>query len=230
MGRGITLAFAAEGADVVICGRRADALAQTVEAASGSAGSVSAMTCDQSDAAAVAKLVEAAHAKLGKIDILVNNAGTNIPVRKLKDLSVEDFANVVDTNMKGCFYFCHSVLPLMRAQSGGTILNVSSIAGQRASVLAGTSYCASKFGMNAIGNSINLEEAEHGIRCTNICPGETATEILDKRAHPPPPEVRAKMVQPEDIGAVAVMAASLPPRVIIPHMSITGTTTIDLAM
>lgn len=230
MGRGIALAFAAEGADVVICGRRPDALAQTVDAAASCTGVVTAMVCDQSDSAAVAKVVQDAKDKLGRIDILVNNAGTNIPVRKLKDVSVDDFEKVLDTNLKGCFFFCHSVLPLMRAQAGGTVLNVSSIAGMRASVLAGSSYCASKFGMNALGNSINLEESENGIRCTNICPGETATEILDKRANPPPPEVRRKMVQPEDIAEVAVVAASLPPRVIIPHMSITGTTTIDLSM
>merc|ERR1712110_1356844 len=110
MGRGITLAFAAEGADVVICGRRADALAQTVNAAAGSTGKVIAMTCDQSDAAAVAKTVEAAHGQLGRIDILVNNAGTNIPQRKLKDLSVDDFHKVVDINLNGAFHFCHSVL------------------------------------------------------------------------------------------------------------------------
>merc|ERR1712232_652647 len=188
------------------------------------------MTCDQSDAAVVAKIVEAAHKQLGRIDILVNNAGTNVPKRKLQVLSVEDFHKVVDINLNGMFHFCHSVLPIMRAQGGGTVLNVSSIAGIRASAPAGGSYCASKFGMNALGNSINLEESKNGIRCTNICPGETATEILDKREHPPPPEVRAKMVQPEDIGQVAVMLASLPSRVIIPHMSITGTTTIDLAM
>merc|ERR1712232_243692 len=230
MGRGIALAFAAEGADVVICGRRADALEQTVAAAADLEGTVTAMACDQSDVTAAAKLVESAHSKLGRIDILVNNAGTNIPQRKLKDLSVEDFHKVIDINLAGMFHFCHSVLPIMRAQACGTVLNVSSIAGLRASVLAGSSYCASKYGLNALGNTINLEESQNGIRCTNICPGETATEILDKREHPPPAEVRAKMVQPEDMGEVAVMAASLPPRVIIPHMSITGTTTIDLAM
>merc|ERR1712194_482439 len=133
-----------------------------------------------------------------------------------------DFGKVMDTNLSGMFHVCHSVLPIMRAQAGGTVLNVSSIAGQRSSVLAGSAYCASKSGMNALGDSINLEESANGIRCTNICPGETATEILDKREHPPPPEVRAKMVQPEDIGQVAVMLASLPARVIIPHLSITG--------
>ena len=84
--------------------------------------------------------------------------------------------------------------------------------------------------MNSLGNAINLEEFENGIRCTNICPGETATEILDKRANPPPPERRAMMLQPEDVGAAALMVAWLPARAIVPMMSMTGVTTIDLAV
>ena len=59
-------------------------------------------------------------------------------------------------------------------------------------------YVVVQFGMNALGDMINLEEHPHGIRCTNICPGEVATEILDKRAEPPPPERRAIMLQPEE--------------------------------
>ena len=84
--------------------------------------------------------------------------------------------------------------------------------------------------MSALGNLINHEEGKHGIRCTNICPGEVATEILDKRSEPPSQEARARMAQPEDLGEVAVTVASLPPRVFIPEVVVTGITTLDISM
>jgi len=116
----------------------------------------------------------------------------------------------------------------MRAKKAGTIINVTSIAGLRALPLAGSSYCASKFGMNSLGSMINKEESENGIRCTNICPGEVVTEILDKRENPPSAADRERMVLPEDIAAIAIMVAAMPPRVIIPSITVTGRTTIDL--
>jgi len=232
MGKGIALAYAKEGARVVICARRVEMLEGTAAAAvaAGSVGTISVMQCDQSDAASVASVVTAAHAEMGKIDVLVNNAGMNIPKRNLAELSVEDFHRVVDVNLSGAFHFIHSVLPLMRAQKEGTVINISSIAGNMATVLAGTAYSASKFGMIALGNMINLEESANGIRATNICPGEAATEILDKRENPPSKEQRMKMVQPEDIGEIAVTVAALPQRVFIPMLTVTGITTIDIAM
>ena len=81
--------------------------------------------------------------------------------------------------------------------------------------------------MKQLGDMINLEDAPNGIRCTSICPGEVDTPILDKRPVPPPAEKRALMAQPEDVGEVCVMVASLPPRVIIPKIVLTGLTTVD---
>ena len=134
---------------------------------------------------------------------------------------------VVDVNLNGCFYFCHEALPVMRAQGHGTVINVTSIAGLRALPFAGAAYCASKAGMNSLGDMINLEDGPNGIRCTSICPGEVDTPILDKRPVPPPPERRAQMIRAEDLGEVCVMVASLPPRVTIPKIVITGATTLE---
>ena len=69
-----------------------------------------------------------------------------------------------------------------------------------------------------------------GIRCTNICPGEVVTEILDKRPNPPSAEARAKMLQPEDIGAAVLMVACLPPRAHVTEIIMTGKTTVELAI
>ena len=84
--------------------------------------------------------------------------------------------------------------------------------------------------MRALGNTINLEDGERGVRCTNINPGEVVTEILEKRAVRPSAEKIAKMIHPEDVAEVAVMVASLPHRCIIPEVTVTGLSTIDIAM
>ena len=228
IGRGIALAFARAGAAVVIAGRRKDALLATVaELGVGSAGRIIPHCADIADATAATELVAFAMDTLGAVDILVNNAGTNIAARGLAELSVPDWTRVVNVNLNGAFHVIHSVLPAMRARKEGVIINITSIAGRTATTLAGAAYCASKFGMNALGDAINLEEHKHGIRCTNICPGEVATEILDKRTHPPSQETRALMLQPEDVASAAIMVAALPPRAHVPMVVLTGKTTVE---
>ncbi len=109
----------------------------------------------------------------------------------------------------------------MRRQGGGLVVNISSIAGKRASKLAGTGYCASKFAMTALGAAVGLEESEHGIHVTNIYPGEVNTPILAERPVPVPPEKRAKMLLPEDIAAMVVALAKLHPRARVHELVIT---------
>ena len=93
----------------------------------------------------------------------MNNAGINIPKRSLQDISIEDWRQVIDVNINGAFHLIHAVLPHMRAQQDGLIINITSIAGKRTiSKLAGSSYCASKFAMNSLGEAINVEEYENG--------------------------------------------------------------------
>eukprot|EP00746_Dinoflagellata_sp_MGD_P147395 gnl/MRDRNA2_/MRDRNA2_79742_c0_seq1.p1 gnl/MRDRNA2_/MRDRNA2_79742_c0~~gnl/MRDRNA2_/MRDRNA2_79742_c0_seq1.p1 ORF type:complete len:258 (+),score=56.51 gnl/MRDRNA2_/MRDRNA2_79742_c0_seq1:85-858(+) len=230
MGRALALAFASEGADVMICGRREDALAETVGRSVGKSGKIKFITCDQAIQEDVKKVVDASMKELGRIDILVNNAGLNIPDRSFEKVSIADFNKVVQINLTGCFYFVHGVLPIMRAQKMGTIINVSSIAGRRAFALAGPAYCASKFGMQSIGDMINAEEGQNGIRCTTISPGEVDTEILDKRPVVPSAEQRAKMMQSEDLAEMAVTVAALPQRCFVPNITMTGITTLQASL
>ena len=80
-------------------------------------------------------------------------------------VTAQDWRTVIDVNLNGTYHLVHAVLPQMRAQQDGLIINVTSIAGKRTiSTLAGSSYCASKFAMNSLGEAINLEEYENGIR------------------------------------------------------------------
>ena len=197
IGRGIALAFAAEGASVVVTGRRAQNLQETAALAADLPGTIRAVEADATDrdqSPLVARTLETQ-----TIDILVNNAGFNVPGRAMDRITVDDWHALVDTNLNGTFHLVHAVLPHMRAREDGLIINVSSIAGRRALTLSGAAYCAAKRGVNALGEMINLEEHERGIRCTNICPGEVVTEILDKRDAPPSEAQRARMLQPEDV-------------------------------
>ena len=94
----------------------------------------------------------------------------------------------------------HFGLPLMRPYKEGLVINISSIAGLRASHLGGVAYNASKFAMNALGTSASGDELDNNIRITTICPGEVDTPILDDRPEPPSTEHRATILKAEDIG------------------------------
>ena len=117
-----------------------------------------------------------------------------------------------------------AVLPGMREKKDGVIITVSSIAGLRASKLAGAAYSASKHGVVALTHSINEEEVAHGIRACAICPGEVETPILEKRPEPVSAERRAAMLQPEELAQAALFVASLPPRACVPLLIIKPTT------
>jgi NADP-dependent 3-hydroxy acid dehydrogenase YdfG len=114
----------------------------------------------------------------------------------------------------------YAVLPQMRRRRDGLIINVSSIAGKRALALGGIAYCASKFAMTGLGVAVGNEDAEHGIRVTNIYPGEVNTPILENRPEPVSDERKAAMLQPEDVAALAVTIACLPPRAHVPELII----------
>ena len=204
-GSGIGLAGAIElvkaGAHVVISGRTAatnvSALAhlQTL-------GSAESIVFDVADKAAVNVAAQQIFAKHKRIDILVTSAGTN--------------AN-------GLFYCVHAVLPTMRAQKGGLIVNVSSWAGLYASKLTGPAYNATKRAVLALTESINMEECGYGIRASSVLPGEVATPIMEKRPVPPSKEQRERMVQPEDMGQAILFLATMPARTCINEMIVSPT-------
>jgi NADP-dependent 3-hydroxy acid dehydrogenase YdfG len=127
-------------------------------------------------------------------------------------------------NFTGAFNLIHAALPAMREKRSGLIFNIVSLAGLRVMPMAGLPYCTSKFAMGALGTFVNLEECEkNGIRVTNIYPGEANTPLVDKRPTPPPPEKRARMLQPEDIAACVLFVAKLHPRAVVPELVITPT-------
>jgi NADP-dependent 3-hydroxy acid dehydrogenase YdfG len=221
-GSGIGLAgaieFARAGAHVVLSGRSPETLA-AAEKQVKAIGSCEAIALDVADQNAVRQAAQ----RIGRVDILVNSAGINDPKRNFFNVSTEAWDRIVGINLSGMFYCVHAVLPGMRKRGDGLIINVSSWAGRYASTLTGPAYNATKHAVIALTESINMEEGIHGIRATSILPGEVATPILEKRPVPPTPEVRAKMLQAEDLGKTLLFVASLPPRACVNELIISPT-------
>jgi NADP-dependent 3-hydroxy acid dehydrogenase YdfG len=213
IGAGTALAYGAAGMRLVLSGRREAELQQVAEQVRARGGSARVAPLDVSDADAVQAVA----------DILVNSAGLNVRDRNWKHLQRAGWDQVLRIDLDGTFYCCHAVLPMMRAQRDGLIVNVSSWAGRHVSAMTGPAYSAAKFGVNAMTESLNIEEGQHGIRATAVCPGEVSTPILDKRPVPVSAEDRARMVQADDCGELMLFLARLPAHVCINDLTISPT-------
>ena len=219
VGRAVAHRLAAQGWQVAILARRAEALAETTRSAgSGAASRIHPFPCDVADSRAVANVVSEVVKRFGAVHALVNSAGTNIPRRGLDVVSVEDYHALIDVNLNGTFHAVHAVLPVMRKQGEGTIVNVVSDAGLIANAKAGPAYVASKFGVTGLTQSINAEERDKGIRACAVFPGDIDTPLLERRPQPPTAEARAKMLQPEDVAECVMLAINLPQRAVVEQL------------
>jgi len=222
-GRGIALACAAEGADLALVARDTERLQAVADLARAQGSEV--VICPANIADQTQVLAAVAHAKvaLGQIDVLVNDAGMNVTQRSIKDTSLEQWRQLLDVNLTSAFLFTKAVLPDMIARQAGTIINVASRAALHPHLAGGVGYSTSKQGMDALTQVTNEEANPHGVRACLLCPGVGNTPLLDRRPVPPPLDVRAKMLQPEDLGAVVVLIASMPPHVNIELVSMLPT-------
>ncbi len=223
IGRATAIAFAEAGAAVAICGRRSALLEETALEARKRGGQVRLSAVDVADEDSVARWVADAREDFGRIDVLANCAGTNSPDRTWADTMSESWNEIIAANLTGIFNTTRAVLPTMREQGGGLVINVSSISGVMVSPVAGVAYSASKYGVVSLTGTLNAEEWRHGIRATCVCPGEVATPIMDKRPNPPPASAHALMIQPEDLGMTLVFLASLPPRIVVEQIVVRPT-------
>ena len=223
IGRAVAERFAREGARVALNGRRREPLEETAAAVHAVGGEALVTPGDLTEPAAVDGVVREALDRWGQIDVLVNNAGVNVPRRALTELSVEDWETVIDADLTAPFLLCRAVLPAMRERHRGTIINVSSMAGKRASLLSGPAYSAAKAGLNSFTESLNLAERANGIRACAVCPGEVATPIMKLRPYPPSDEAMATMLQPEDVADAILLVAALPHRATVDELLIRPT-------
>src|SRR5215203_870406 len=223
IGRAVAQAFAREGARIALNGRRREPLEETAASIGTDSDAVLVVPGDLTVDADVARVAGTVLRQWGQIDVLVNNAGVNIPRRALAELSIEDWRLVIDADLTAPFLLTRAVLPAMRARGEGTIINVSSMAGKRPSVLSGPAYGAPKAGLNSLTESINAAERSNGIRACSVCPGEVATPIMELRPFPPSEEAIATMLQPEDVAAAILLVAALPQRATIDEILIRPT-------
>lgn len=220
VGQATALALVREGWRVAIVGRRETALKETASLAEGEAKRIVLCPCDISNSDAVEKMAARVRSEIGDVEVLVNAAGTNTPARSLRELSLEKYRELVETNLTGAYLCVQAFLPRMRERRSGTIVNIASEAGKQASPKAGVAYVVSKFGMAGLTQSINAEERPNGIRACSIFPGDIDTPILDKRPSPPSAEARQRMLRGEDIAECVLLAIKLPPRAVVEEILI----------
>lgn len=171
MGAAITLAFAREGARLVLAGRDLAAIEPVAQQARALGVPAIVVACDLTVAAQTEALAAAALQAFGRIDVLVNVAGGSGPIGKTGwETTPEEFDEIVQLNMKGCFNTMRAVLPTMIAQRGGKVVNVGGTFGMRGRA-GRMAYSASKWGLRGITKSFALEAGPHNININCVAPG-----------------------------------------------------------
>ena len=223
IGEAGAVALAADGWTVVVSGRRKAALDAVVATITRAGGEAEAVPLDVSIAADVEKVAERIVKEHGRIDLLVNSAGVNVPKRRWADMELEGWKELVDINLNGVLYCMRTVLPTMRRQKDGCIINVASWAGRHVSKLAGPAYTTTKHAVLALTHSFNMDECVNGLRACCLSPGEVATPILKLRPVAPSEQEQARMLQPEDLGRTIAFVAGMPSRVCMNEILISPT-------
>jgi NAD(P)-dependent dehydrogenase (short-subunit alcohol dehydrogenase family) len=175
IGRAIARRFAAAGARIFVCDIDPKALAAFLAEMPGAAG----VLADVADPGEVDRLFDAAAAALGGLDILVNNAGIAGPTQKVEDIAIGDWDRCVAINLNGMFYCTRRGVPLLKAAGGGSIVNLSSVAGRLGYPLR-TPYAASKWAVVGLTKSLAMELGPDGIRVNCIQPGLVAGPRIDR--------------------------------------------------
>ncbi|QOL14850.1 SDR family oxidoreductase [Dickeya dianthicola] len=167
--------LSSEGAWLVLGARRLDKLEEISQDLINSGGKVEVFKTDVSQRQDVDALVNKAMTIFGRVDVLINNAGV-MPNSRLDQLRVEDWEYAIDINLKGTLYGIAAVLPIMKKQNSGHIINISSLSGHRVRPSSAV-YSATKFAVRAISEGVRMEMTPWNIRCTVISPGPVDTEL-----------------------------------------------------
>ena len=195
--------LASKGAKLVLGARREERLKALADSIKNNGGEAIFKTGDVTDKSQVQALADAALEQFGRIDVLVNNAGL-MPLAPLDELKIDEWDQMIDVNIKGVMYGVAAVLPSMRKQKSGHIINLSSVAGHV--VFPGaTVYCATKFAVKAISEGIR-QESNGEVRATNISPGAVSTELTDHISHKDSKEMADDLYQ-DAIGSDSIARA-----------------------
>jgi NAD(P)-dependent dehydrogenase (short-subunit alcohol dehydrogenase family) len=217
IGRAIALAFAREGAQVAIAGRRTPPIEAVMFEIASTGGKALAVGCDVANRASVEAALAQTAQHFSLINVIVNNAGA-VVVADVAGTSDEDWDRLLAVNLTGTFYVSRAALPLLVKSGGGSIVNIGSVLGvvarkQRAA------YCAAKAGVTGLTKAMALDHAHQNIRVNCVCPSIIETELgLASIASAADPEEERKrriagiplgrMGKPEDVAEMAVFLAS----------------------
>jgi NAD(P)-dependent dehydrogenase (short-subunit alcohol dehydrogenase family) len=217
IGRACALAFAAEGAQVAVAGRRKQPLETVAKEIEASGGEGFPVECDVNHGRAVRSAIADVVGRFGSLHIIVNNAGA-IVVGTVEQTSEEDWNLVLTTNLTGTFLVSRATLPVLRQSGGGSIVNIGSylgIAGRRQRA----AYCAAKAGVTGLTRAMAIDHAQDKIRVNCICPAmietEMAVQSLAKAADPESARKQriaeiplGRLGTPEDVASMALYLAS----------------------
>lgn len=215
IGREAAKMFAAEGARVVVVGRRPQPLETVVEEIKAAGGEAVAKPTDLEDGDAAAAVASFAIETFGKVDILVNNAGHASKVRSIRWVDPAEWESVFKINIDAVYRLTQACLPDMLSRNQGTVITTSSLASLNPGIVGGAPYSAAKAASHNLMRGLNSELRSMGIRATAIIPGEVDTPILEGRPAVPSDEARATMMQPEDVARAILLCATLPHRTLV---------------
>ena len=226
IGAATALAFAAEGARLLLAARRVDKLAAVAaEALARGAAAVHTLSLDVRDRKAVEQAIGSLPTEWKAIDVLVNNAGLSRGLEKLYQGNIEDWEEMLDTNVKGLLYVTRAVVPGMVERGRGHVVNLGSTAGEM-TYPGGAVYCASKAAERAINDGLRIDLLGTPVRVTTVDPGMVVTEFSIVRFHGDTERAAnfykgIKTLNAEDVAEVIVWAASRPAHVNIARVMLT---------
>jgi 3-oxoacyl-[acyl-carrier protein] reductase len=219
IGEAIALRLARMGAAVVLTARDQRRLSQVKAAIEENAGRAMVLPCDLTDAKAVAAFGERVGQEFGRCDILVNNAGVAVLRKPLIELPVDEWDQMMQTNLRAPYLTIRSLAPLMIAARYGHIINISSLAGRNV-LPNGAAYSASKWGLNGLTYSVAEELRQYNVRTAVIAPGSVNTHFGGSGST----KDRTRMIQPDDVADVVATLVTQAPTSFVSEVLLRPTT------
>lgn len=228
IGEAIAYKFAEAGINLVLTARRLEKLKEIENNIKNKYHvNVCSIQLDVRNYDAVKKTIDSLPKEFSKIDILVNNAGLARGLSKLQEGDLQDWEEMIDTNVKGLLYVSRCILPQMVERSSGHVVNIGSIAGRQV-YAAGNVYCGTKHAVKALSQGMTIDLNGTGVRVTEIAPGMVETEFSIVRFHGDNQKADnvykgVKALTGEDIADVALYAVSVPEHIMIQEVVVTPT-------
>lgn len=213
IGKATASAFAREGINLILCGRREERLAELKKELSKRVA-VHTLSFDVRDKGVVFEKINSLPEKFQKIDILINNAGNAHGLNPIQDGNIDDWDMMLDINVKGLLYVSKAIFPKMISQGTGHIINIGSTAGKEV-YPNGNVYCASKYAVDALNQAMRIDLNKHGIRVGAVNPGLTQTEFSEVRFKGDTEKAKSvykgfQALRPEDIADIIRFVVTRP--------------------